>query len=321
MPGRSSSASISASSCVAARVVQRLPVERLADELLEMADRIERRADRADERRPLIGRQLVAVLAVEPLPPAPGGSLGVDDQAVEVEEEGADRHADAEYATWRSWASTSAAPSPTRCSSRTDGSRTAKVPTAARQEESVLAGRTRGRRAAGRAVRARDDGRDERAARAARARGRRSSGTPASSISSTCGARRARTSTGCAPSSRSRSCRSSAATACADGWARTASSSRSTSTLPAGRSTRRRSPCACSSRSAIRRTRRAVAAELRRRHPGVHVVASHEVAPEFREYERASTTAADAYLAPVAARYLRALRGAARGRRACRSRS
>ena len=57
---------------------------------------------------------------------------------------------------------------------------------------------------------------------------------------------------------------------------------------------------------------RAVADELRRRHPGVHVVASHEVAPEFREYERASTTAADAYLAPVAARYLRALAGGAR---------
>jgi N-methylhydantoinase A len=56
---------------------------------------------------------------------------------------------------------------------------------------------------------------------------------------------------------------------------------------------------------------RAVAAEVRRRHPGVHVVASHEVAPEFREYERASTTAADAYLAPVAARYLRALVAAA----------
>jgi N-methylhydantoinase A len=55
----------------------------------------------------------------------------------------------------------------------------------------------------------------------------------------------------------------------------------------------------------------AVTAELRRRHPGVHVVASHEVAPEFREYERASTTAADAYLAPVAARYLQALATAA----------
>ena len=51
----------------------------------------------------------------------------------------------------------------------------------------------------------------------------------------------------------------------------------------------------------------AVADELRRRHPGLHVVASHELAPEFREYERASTTAADAYLAPVAARYLHAL--------------
>jgi N-methylhydantoinase A len=52
---------------------------------------------------------------------------------------------------------------------------------------------------------------------------------------------------------------------------------------------------------------RAVAEELRLRLPGAHVVASHEVAPEFREYERASTTAVDAYLGPVLARYLRAL--------------
>jgi N-methylhydantoinase A len=56
---------------------------------------------------------------------------------------------------------------------------------------------------------------------------------------------------------------------------------------------------------------RAVADELRRRLPDAHVVASHEVAPEFREYERASTTAADAYLGPVVARYLRALADAA----------
>src|SRR5207237_8009596 len=55
----------------------------------------------------------------------------------------------------------------------------------------------------------------------------------------------------------------------------------------------------------------AVVDELRRRNPGVHVVASHELAPEFREYERASTTAADAYLAPVAARSLYALAAAA----------
>ena len=52
---------------------------------------------------------------------------------------------------------------------------------------------------------------------------------------------------------------------------------------------------------------RAVAAELRRRHPDAYVVASHESAPEFREYERASTTAADAYLGPLLGRYLRAL--------------
>jgi N-methylhydantoinase A len=51
----------------------------------------------------------------------------------------------------------------------------------------------------------------------------------------------------------------------------------------------------------------AVAAELRRRLPDTRVVASHEVSPEFREYERASTTAADAYLGPVVAEYLEAL--------------
>jgi N-methylhydantoinase A len=56
---------------------------------------------------------------------------------------------------------------------------------------------------------------------------------------------------------------------------------------------------------------RVVVEELRRRLPDAHVVASHEVAPEFREYERASTTAADAYLGPVVARYLHALADAA----------
>jgi len=57
---------------------------------------------------------------------------------------------------------------------------------------------------------------------------------------------------------------------------------------------------------------RAVADALRRRHPGAHVVASHEVAPEFREYERASTAAADAYLGPSLGGYLRRLGEAAR---------
>src|SRR5213078_1297685 len=53
-----------------------------------------------------------------------------------------------------------------------------------------------------------------------------------------------------------------------------------------------------------------VATELRRRLPHARVVASHEVAPEFREYERASTTAVDAYLGPVVGDYLRALAAA-----------
>ena len=52
---------------------------------------------------------------------------------------------------------------------------------------------------------------------------------------------------------------------------------------------------------------RALADEIARRLPNAHVVASHEVSPEFREYERASTTAADAYLGPRLAGYLRAL--------------
>jgi len=51
----------------------------------------------------------------------------------------------------------------------------------------------------------------------------------------------------------------------------------------------------------------AVADELRRRLPNAQVVASHEIAPEFREYERASTVAVDAYLGPVVSGYLRAL--------------
>ena len=57
---------------------------------------------------------------------------------------------------------------------------------------------------------------------------------------------------------------------------------------------------------------RSVAEDLRRRLPDARVVASHEVAPEFREYERASTTAIDAYLGPVTARYLDALGAASR---------
>ncbi len=48
---------------------------------------------------------------------------------------------------------------------------------------------------------------------------------------------------------------------------------------------------------------------LREALPQVHVSLSSEVLPEFREYERFSTTAADAYLAPRLAAYLKNLAG------------
>ncbi len=47
-----------------------------------------------------------------------------------------------------------------------------------------------------------------------------------------------------------------------------------------------------------------IAAHLRRELPGLHVSASHEVLPRFREYERCSTTAIDAYLSPLLGSYL-----------------
>lgn len=51
----------------------------------------------------------------------------------------------------------------------------------------------------------------------------------------------------------------------------------------------------------------AVGAALRERLPGVAVSLSSEVLPEFREYERFSTTVADAYLRPRLGEYLRRL--------------
>ncbi len=57
---------------------------------------------------------------------------------------------------------------------------------------------------------------------------------------------------------------------------------------------------------------RAIATHLREALPGVHVSASHEVLPRFREYERCSTTTIDAYLSPLLGRYLGRLGAAAR---------
>ena len=55
----------------------------------------------------------------------------------------------------------------------------------------------------------------------------------------------------------------------------------------------------------------ALAAHLREALPGVHVSTSSEVLPQFREFERCSTTVVDAYLAPLLSAYLQSLGRAA----------
>ena len=59
------------------------------------------------------------------------------------------------------------------------------------------------------------------------------------------------------------------------------------------------------------RHERLLAERIRSELPGVHVSASHEVLPQFREYERCSTTVIDAYLSPLLGRYLERLAEAA----------
>src|ERR671934_400000 len=56
---------------------------------------------------------------------------------------------------------------------------------------------------------------------------------------------------------------------------------------------------------------REIAERLRDELPDVHISASHEVLPQFREYERCSTTVIDAYLSPLLGRYLDRLSAAA----------
>ena len=60
---------------------------------------------------------------------------------------------------------------------------------------------------------------------------------------------------------------------------------------------------------------RALAAALRQVLPDLHVSVSSELLPQFREYERCSTTVVDAYLAPLLGRYLGRLRTACAERR------
>jgi hypothetical protein len=83
--------------------------------------------------------------------------------------------------------------------------------------------------------------------------------------------------------------------------------------LPPSRAPRPRSPRFCSRRDAWRGSRvheRRVGERLRQALPGVGVYLSCEVLPEIRELERASTTAACAYVGPLLAGYLDRLQSA-----------
>ena len=64
---------------------------------------------------------------------------------------------------------------------------------------------------------------------------------------------------------------------------------------------------------------RRIASALREALPDLHVSASHEVLPAFREFERFSTTVIDAYLSPLLGRYLTRLAGACRDEVAARA--
>ena len=80
---------------------QRLSIEFPIRERLQMRDGIERVRDgatRADRRQPVAEREVDAMLLVDVPPRLVGRYLGVDDDAVEVEEECADQTAEA---TWR----------------------------------------------------------------------------------------------------------------------------------------------------------------------------------------------------------------------------
>ncbi len=59
---------------------------------------------------------------------------------------------------------------------------------------------------------------------------------------------------------------------------------------------------------------RAAAEAARAVWPNAHVIASSEILPEIREFERASTTALNAYLQPIVGAYLNRLQGALRER-------
>src|SRR5205823_9114778 len=95
-----------------------LAVEWTPDQLFQMRVWVELCADRADESRPFVERELVTVVAVQLLVREARRSLCVDEETVEVEQEPADCHG-VSLPEWAFSASTSGEPSRTPCSCTT----------------------------------------------------------------------------------------------------------------------------------------------------------------------------------------------------------
>ena len=73
--------------------------------------------------------------------------------------------------------------------------------------------------------------------------------------------------------------------------------------ISAGSASRRRRSC-FSTATAMPTTKRAPSAIIERINPDMFVSASHELSQEYREFERCSTVAANAYIGPIVRRYI-----------------
>src|SRR5438034_2241065 len=74
------------------QVVELLTVELFASALPEVQQGIERPGRRPDDGQPSVARQLLPPLTIDPLPRREDRTLGIDEQAVEVEDERPDPH-------------------------------------------------------------------------------------------------------------------------------------------------------------------------------------------------------------------------------------
>ena len=158
---------------------------------------------------------------------------------------------------------------------------------------------------------ARHHGRDQRAHPAQGRQGRADHNPRDSAICSRSVARRVRICTTCKKTIPRPWCRDSVVSRSPSACQRTAARPPRFTTMPRMRRSMRRSArvrrfarYACFSRISTATMKKQIGALLRERHPTMPVSLSSEIQPEFREYERFTTTVLNAYLQPVMDDYL-----------------